>query len=140
MCGTIPALKDCRCSLVTDKKKAITNAVKEVLPSISHAFCWNHILRHIRYWLCKHGALAADIAVYLDVRSLFHSASEEVYSTWLAEYRDAQFEEYCIKEIHPDVTHNVVMHVEARAAGDNQPVRILKSSDERSSRLERSTE
>ena len=101
----IPALKNCRCPLVTDKEKAIANAVKEVLLNISHVFCWNHILRDIRYWLRKHGAPAADIAVYIeDVSSLFHSANEEVYSTRLAEYRrrwDAQFEEYYTREIHP---------------------------------------
>lgn len=34
----IPALKDCRCPLVTDKGKGIVNAVKEVLPSISQFF------------------------------------------------------------------------------------------------------
>ena len=86
------------------------NAVKDELPNIPHVFCWNHILRDIRYWLRKHGAPAVDIAVYIeDVCSLFHSTSQEVYTTRLAQYQrrwDAQFEEYYTKEIHPDSIHS----------------------------------
>uniref|UniRef100_A0A1X7TYR6 MULE transposase domain-containing protein n=1 Tax=Amphimedon queenslandica TaxID=400682 RepID=A0A1X7TYR6_AMPQE len=51
---------------VTDREKAITNALQAELPKVFHVSCWNHVIRDIRFWLSKHGALSSDIAVYLD--------------------------------------------------------------------------
>ncbi len=103
----IPALKKTSSPLVTDKEKAIINAIRQQLPSVSLVHCWNHVLRDIRHWLHQHGALTADIAVYTeDAFQLFHSPNEREYERRLAEVRkrwDALFEEYFMKNIHPDV-------------------------------------
>lgn len=69
----IPSLKRANCPLVTDKERAIVNAIKHEIPTVEVLFCWNHIFRDIRTWCHKHGAPSADIAVYVaDVQQLFH--------------------------------------------------------------------
>lgn len=103
----IPYLKKATCPIVTDNEKAIVNVIHDVLFNIPHVLCWNHLIHDVRYWLQKHAAPSADIATYIgDVRSLFHSPTEEMYNnkfsatqrTW-----DAQFEQYYIKEIHSNI-------------------------------------
>lgn len=103
----IPALKNTSSPLVTDKEKAIVNAVKQQLPSVPLVHCWNHTLRDIRHWLHQHGAPAADIAVYMeDVFQLLHSPSEKEYNERLAEVCqrwDALFQDYFMRNIHEDI-------------------------------------
>ena len=93
--------------MVTDKEKAITKALKIEIPSIALLFCWNHIFRDIRIWCRKYGAPSSDISDYVeDVRQLFHLSTAERYEEKLAELRkywDAAFEQYYMREIHPDV-------------------------------------
>jgi len=103
----IPALRNTNAPLVTDKEKAIINAIKQQLPSVSLVHCWNHILRDIRHWLHQHGAPAADIAVYTeDAFQLLHSPNESEYKRRLEEVCknwDTLFKEYFMKNIHADV-------------------------------------
>lgn len=107
----VPSLKTAKCPIVTDKEKAITNAIKEEMPRIKLLSCWNHIFRDIRTWCRKHGAPLIDIAVYIeDIQLLFHSQNEEEYEKRLQVRRevwDAAFEKYYMDEIHPSVCHSV---------------------------------
>ena len=103
----IPSLFNSNAPLVTDREKAINNAVHTELPNIQHVFCWNHVIRDVRFWLTKHGAPSTDISIYLDdIRSLFHSPSKHTYETKLANLRakwDVVFNDYYTKEIHPEI-------------------------------------
>lgn len=60
-------------------------------------------------WCRKHGAPKEDISVYSeDLRDLFHSTSESEYEEKLKEMTwDPLFEEYYLKEIHPDVPESI---------------------------------
>ena len=76
-----PYLKKVTYPIVTDNEKAIVNVIHDVLFNIPHVLCWNHLIHDVGYWLQKHAAPSADIATYIgDVRSLFHSPTEEVYN------------------------------------------------------------
>ena len=107
----IPSLKKANCPIVTDKEKAIVKAIESELPSVTILHCWNHIFRDIRLWCRKHGAPAADIALYSDdVLQLFHALTMEEYDKKLCERKhtwDATFEAYYMKEIHPDVPKSI---------------------------------
>ena len=103
----IPALKKATCPIVTDKEQAISNATKLELQGVQLVHCWNHIFRDLKLWLHRHGAPSQDISVYTeDVFRLLHSTSKVEYETQLAlncQRWDAAFEEYYIKEVHPEV-------------------------------------
>ena len=43
----IPSLTKANIPIVTDREKAITNALKHVMPNIKLVFCWNHVLRDV---------------------------------------------------------------------------------------------
>ena len=107
----MPSLKKISCAIVTDKEKAIINAIRHEMPELKPLHCWNHIFQDIRLWCRKHGAPSADIAFYVDdVRNLFHSESENIYENALKKSRvvwDAAFEAYYMEEIHPDVHESV---------------------------------
>ena len=107
----IPALKKAKCPLVTDKEQSIVNAAQRELQNIALVHCWNHLFRDIRQWLHRQGAPAHDITVYSDdVSRLFHSTSEEEYLRNLKQVRpmwDPAFEQYYMKQIHPDVTTSI---------------------------------
>ena len=107
----IPSLKKVNCPLVTDKEKAIVNAIRSELPTVTVLHCWNHIFRDIRMWCRRHGAPAEDITVYSDsVFQLFHSPNTEEYERRLEEQQDiwdAAFEAYYMAEIHPDVPRSI---------------------------------
>ncbi len=45
----IPALKKTTLPVVTDREKAIVNAIKQNLPAASLVYCWNHVLRDIKH-------------------------------------------------------------------------------------------
>lgn len=107
----VPALVKAKCPLVTDKEKAIVNAIRTELPAVKVLHCWNHIFRDVRMWCRKHGAPAGDISLYCDhLFQLFHSPTELEYETRLEEQRqvwDSTFESYYMKEIHPDVCQSI---------------------------------
>lgn len=106
----IPCLKKTKSPLVTDKERAIVNAIKRELPEVKLLYCWNHIFRDIRTWCRKHGAPSGDISFYTDdVRQLLHSNCENDYKIKLEERRkvwDAAFETYYMQEIHPSVAES----------------------------------
>ena len=103
----IPTLKKSNCPIVTDKEQAIIDAIKKELPNLALVQCWNHLFRDVRLWLKRHGAPSTDVAVYLDdVWKLFQSSSEVDYDELLVRFRpawDPTFEQYYLKQIHPDV-------------------------------------
>ena len=107
----VPSLLKVKCPLVTDREKAIVNAMKADLPGIKVVHCWNHIFRDVRMWCRKHGAPAGDISLYCDhLFQLFHSPTEVEYETRLEERRqvwDSTFESYYMKEIHPEVGQSI---------------------------------
>jgi len=107
----IPSLKKTNHPLVTDREKAITNAIIEECPTLKLVYCWNHVFRDIRMWCRKHGAPSADISIYVEsVRRLFHSVSKQKYQKQLKESLtvwDAAFEDYYMKNIHSDVTKSI---------------------------------
>ena len=107
----IPSLKKTTCPIVTDKEQGILDALRKQLPNITIVHCWNHLFRDIRLWLRKHGAPSNDIAVYSDdVQKLFHSTSEQEYLQLLSQIRptwDPVFEEYFLKQFHPDVNKSI---------------------------------
>ncbi len=92
---------------MTDREKAIVNAIKQNLPAASLVYCWNHMLRNIKDWLQQHGAPATEVAVYMeDVFQLLHSSSAKEYNTSLKVVRqrwDAVLEEYDMKYSHTDI-------------------------------------
>ena len=104
----IPSLSKANCPLVTDREKSIVNAITSELQSVKLIYCWNHVFRDVQLWCRKHGAPKVDVGVYLDdLFELFHSQSEKEYSEKLLGKRkvwDSVFEEYYMKDIHPDVT------------------------------------
>ena len=103
----VSSLSTSKAPFVTDREKAITNALQSELPQVFHVSCWNHLIRDIRFRLTKHGASSSDIAVYLDdVRSLFHSATKSNYDSKLDKMKakwDAVFFYYYLQEIHNEI-------------------------------------
>ena len=107
----VPSLSTTEFPIVTDKERSITNAITKELPGVRLLHCWNHIFRDVQLWCRKHGAPKADIAIYCDdLRNLFHCLNEADYHKLLQDKReewDAVFEDYYMKEIHPDVPEYV---------------------------------
>ena len=119
----IPSLKKASCPLVIDREKAIVNAITSEVQSVKLIYCWNHVFRDIQLWCRKHGAPKVDIAVYSDdLFELFHSQSEKEYLEKLKIKQkkwDAAFEEYYMKEIHPDVAKSIGRWVLERCCAYN---------------------
>ena len=66
--------------MVTDREKAITNAIENELEHLLHRLCWNHIKRDIRFYLTRNGASSDDVSVYsIHVSQLLLCESEEDY-------------------------------------------------------------
>ena len=104
----VPSLSTAKAPLVTDREKAISNAIQSEIPFLDHVYCWNHVLRDIRFWLTRHGAPSADISIYSDdVRSLLHSPTKEDYDVKFEKVTskwDVIFLEYYLKEISPHIS------------------------------------
>ncbi|XP_047124770.1 uncharacterized protein LOC124807179 [Hydra vulgaris] len=91
--------------IVTDQERAITEAIKESFPSVSHFLCWNHVLQDSKRWLQLHGVKTKDeLAYYTEcIQSLLRSDSESSYKDKLITMLSAwsqPFSEYYIKTIH----------------------------------------
>ena len=110
-CKQVPSMKATKFPVVTDKEKSIINAITKEVPAMKLLHCWNHIFRDVQLWCRKHGAPKADVAFYSEeLRNLFHCLNESDYKKMLKEKRkkwDALFEEYYMKEVHPDVSESV---------------------------------
>ena len=110
-CKQVPSLKTMTFPIVTDKEKAIINAICNELPNVRLLQCWNHIFRDVRLWCRNHGAPKADVSVYVeDLRLLFHTSTEKEYEQNLKEKSkdwDALFAEYYLKEIHLNVSTSI---------------------------------
>ena len=60
----IPAFNKANYPLVTDRKQAITNAIKTEAPNLTLLYCWNHVFGDMRCWLHNCGVPSADISMY----------------------------------------------------------------------------
>ena len=104
-------MKKTTCALVTDREKAIVNAIKDEIPNVHLVFCWIHTFWDIHTWCHKHGAPASGIAVCVsDVQQLFHLPTANEYQERLTEMTkdwDAIFTEYFMQEID----HNVGLSI-----------------------------
>lgn len=107
----IPSFSKAHVPIVTDREKAITNAIKRVMPNVRLVYCWNHILRDVRFWCRKHDAPSADISKYLeDMLELFRSSSPQLYESRLEEKMrqwDVTFQQFYMSEIHEDVDQSI---------------------------------
>lgn len=69
--------------------------------------CWNHTINAIKVWLKKHGAIHAEIPVYVNqVRDLLNASNYTNYVEKLGEFKakwSRAFVEYFMTEIHPEV-------------------------------------
>ena len=107
----IPSFSKAHVPIVTDREKAITNAIKRVMPNVRLVYCWNHILCDVRFLCRKHDAPSADILKYLeDMLELFCSSSPQLYESRLEEKMrqwDVTFQQFYMSEIHEDVDQSI---------------------------------
>ena len=107
----IPPFSKAYVPIVTDREKAITNAIKRVMPNARLVYCWNHILCDVRFWCRKHETPTADISKYLeDMLELFRSSSPQLYESRLEEKMrqwDVTFQQFYMSEIHKDVDQSI---------------------------------
>jgi len=92
--------------IVTDHERAITQTLHDVLPSLQHFLCWNHVLQDCKRWLHQHGASPQlEISYYLDsIRSMLSSTSDSSYKDALlvAVTKWSQvFSQHFMDSVHP---------------------------------------
>ena len=94
--------------IVVDDEIALCNAIDEVLPGVVRVRCWNHTINAVKLWLRRHGAISAEILVYVsNLRDLFNQPSEEAYRVKLEELkakRSEAFLKYYYDSVHPEVS------------------------------------
>ena len=102
----IPSLSKLALPLVTDREKAINNAIKNKLPNVKLVYCWNHLFRDIEAWCRKHNGSEAVAFYCANIRKLLEAKSEseymEIYET-LKPTWDTLFREYYSKCLHKDI-------------------------------------
>lgn len=99
-----------RIPIVTDREKAIVNAIGEHGDKYLNIFCSNHILRDVEYWLKKNCGKASDIKVYKDhTERLLNSESIDQYNSLyksLSLLWSQDFMAYYDNHLHSDIiTH-----------------------------------
>ncbi len=99
-CKQVPSLRTTEFPIVADKEKSRTNTNTSELPTVRSLYCWNHIFS---YGVANMGAPKADISVHSkDLCNLFHCSSYVEYQKLLTDKRKVVFEDYYMKEIHPE--------------------------------------
>ena len=74
--------------IVVDDEIALCNAIDASLPGVVRVRCWNHTIIAVKLWLRRHGAVSAEIPIYVsNLRDLFHQPSEEAYRNKLEELK-----------------------------------------------------
>lgn len=103
--------------IVTDDEKSFLGAIDQYLPQCARFFCWNHIINSAKLWLRHHGAVPAEVPVYVShLRDLFNNKSENEYRSQLEvlklEWSQA-FVDYYGKEVHDKVSIivNFLFHI-----------------------------
>ena len=76
---SVPILKNTKNAVfITDREKAIIDAIKSSFPNNPLAFCHNHIKQNLKYTVLNRGGSAHDCAFYKhELKSLLDSSSEE---------------------------------------------------------------
>ena len=94
--------------IVVDDEIALCNAIDASLPGVVRVRCWNHTINAVKLWLRRHGAVSAEIPIYVsNLRDLFHQPSEEAYRNKLEELKtkwSEAFLEYYYDSVHPEVS------------------------------------
>lgn len=96
--------------IVTDREKAVVNAIKKTVPNANLVHCWNHIFSDAKHWIRQLGGTGDDQTVYIShFRELLHASSEEEYGEILAKLSDIwneSFLEYYKSKLHQDIVHH----------------------------------
>jgi hypothetical protein len=102
-----PELNSHSCKIVTDREKAITQAIDRNLPKMTRFICWNHIRADVSIWAQKHGGSTVDRTTYSScVYTLMNCESLVSYNLKLAELRpewDLSFADYFDKFLETDI-------------------------------------
>ena len=94
--------------IVVDDEIALCNAIDASLPGVVRVRCWNHTIIAVKLWLRRHGAVSAEIPIYVsNLRDLFHQPSEEAFRNKLEELKtkwSEVFLEYYYDSVYPEVS------------------------------------
>lgn len=97
--------------IITDREKAITIAIRQVLPKSLHVYCWNHIRQDVKYWIKKQANhRASDVRFYTDCTwDLLDSCSEKEFQKkyeTMKKHWSKRFLDYFEKHLLNDVKEN----------------------------------
>lgn len=93
----VPNMNKASSVLVTDREKAVVNAIKKEASQITLVHCWNHILSDAKHWIRQHGGKSDDQVVYVQhLRELLQAPTEDDYKERLE-----CISELCIVISHP---------------------------------------
>lgn len=82
----VPNINRASTVLVTDRKKAVVNAIKKVIPNAALVHCWNHIHSDAKHWIKQHGGKSDDQLVYIsNLKELLQMQNEDDYAEKLEE-------------------------------------------------------
>ena len=107
MVKLVPSLNKSGTIIVTDRERAIRNAILKNAPQCRLFHCWNHVKRNVRHWLNTHGGTSDDQIVYRrDVEQLMKSENEaefdEEYSERSVKW-DPGFKDYFDSSLKMDI-------------------------------------
>lgn len=110
ICKLVPNLNRETTVVVTDREKAVVNAIKKTVPNATLVHCWNHIFSDAMHWIRQHGGKGDDQTVYIShLRELLHASSEEEYEEILAKLSEIwseSFLEYYKSKLHQDIVQH----------------------------------
>ena len=92
--------------IVTDREKAVVNAIKKTVPNAALVHCWNHILSDAKHWVRQHGGKGVDQIVYIsNLMELLQQENEHDYNERLekSKFWSESFLEYYNSKLHEDV-------------------------------------
>lgn len=93
--------------IITDREKAVVNAIKKTVPNAALVHCWNHILSDAKHWVRQHGGKSDNQLVYIsNLRDLLQQENEHDYNERLEElskFWSESFLEYNNSKLHDDI-------------------------------------
>lgn len=103
----VPNINRASTVLVTDREKAVLNAIKKVIPNAALVHCWNHIHSDAKHWIKQHGGKSDDQLVYIsNLKELLQMQNEDDYAEKLEELSQSwskPFLEYYRSKLHQDI-------------------------------------
>lgn len=103
----VPNINRASTVIVTDREKAVVNAIKKVVPNAALVHCWNHILSDAKHWIKQHGGKSDDQLVYIsNLKELLQMENEDDYAEKLEELSQLwskPFLEYYQSKLHHDI-------------------------------------